>query len=383
MRGLYIHIPFCVAKCQYCDFTSYPGRSDQEKVTYLQALAKEVRIYARMLRESTAYGDMSLMSLYFGGGTPTCLTGGQLCFLLETIRENFSISAGAEITIEGNPGTLDLAKLLDLRQGGFNRLSLGAQSFHQQELSMLGRIHTASETRQAYQWAREAGFTNIGLDLMYGLPGQDLEHWRANLLTALSLAPEHLSLYQLKIEEGTPFYKRLSQGNLQEFPEDLAAIMYEEAIQTLTRAGYHHYEISNFAIPGRESRHNQLYWRNEEYLGLGAGAAGYLLGVRYRNEAVLTSYEALLNQGRRAVASEEFINPELQMAEAIFLGLRLVEGLDKENFFRRYGVRIEQRYGETISKLKEQGLLQEDAEHIALTKLGLNLANLVFMEFLP
>jgi len=381
--GLYVHIPFCLAKCQYCDFTSYPGRSNEDKDTYLQTLVKECQIYARMFRESSAYGEVSLESIYFGGGTPTCLTGGQLCFLLETIKESFPIQIGAEITVEGNPGTLDLPKLVDLYKGGFNRLSLGAQSFNLKELKLLGRIHTATETAQAFNWAREAGFTNIGLDLMYGLPGQALEHWQSNLQTALSFAPDHISLYQLKIEEGTPFYQRLSEGSLQEFPDDLAALMYEEAIRTLTGAGYLHYEISNFALPGRESRHNRLYWKNDCYIGIGAGASGYLPGVRYSNETVLDNYITLTNQGHRPVDSEENITTELQLFEAVFLGLRLVEGLDKESFFCRYGVRIEQIYGETISRLKEQGLLQEDSLRIALSQKGLNLANLVFMEFLP
>jgi len=383
LRGIYVHIPFCVAKCRYCDFNSYPERGSSEKEAYLQTLLSESAIYARMFRESPAFRDVSVESIYLGGGTPTCLTGGQLCFLLQALRGSFSVRPQAKITIEGNPGTLDLKKLRELWSAGFNRLSLGAQSFIQHELTTLGRIHTAAETRQAFSWAREAGFTNIGLVLLSGLPGQDLSHWQDNPKCALDLEPEHISLYQLKIEEGTPFHKLLLQGELQEFPDEEAAVMYEEASRILAQAGYRHYEISNFAKPGRESRHNQLYWRNEEYLGLGAGASGYLKGVRYRNEPVLADYQLKLQQGLRPLESEEEISPDLQLAEAVFLGLRLVEGIVKEEFFCRYGVQIGEKYGEAIARLKVQGLLMEDKRRLALTQQGLKLANLVFMEFLP
>jgi len=383
VQGLYLHIPFCVAKCRYCDFTSYPQCSNEAKEKYLQALLQEAGLYAGLLRGSVPSGELLLDSLYFGGGTPTCLTGGQLFFLLKTLREIFPVRSDAEITVEGNPGTLDVEKLVMLCQAGFNRLSLGVQSFNDRELAVLGRIHTADEAVQAYRLAREAGFANISLDLMYGLPRQELEQWRASLSQALALKPEHISLYQLKIEEGTPFHQQLLEGNLQEFPDDQAAIFYEEAIQTLTEAGYHHYEISNFALPGRESRHNQLYWRNKEYLGLGVGAAGYLQGVRYNNETELAAYQAKLAQGLLPRADSEIIDKDLQIAEAIFLGLRLLEGIDKKEFFLHYGVKFEERFGKTITKLKSAGLLQEDERSIFLTKQGRNLANLVFIEFLP
>lgn len=383
IRGLYLHIPFCTAKCGYCDFCSYPDCSSETKEAYLQALVREAGIYADMLQDSIAAGTLVLDSIYFGGGTPTCLTGGQLSLMLEAIKGFFPLSAGAEITIEGNPGTLDAAKLSVLCKAGFNRLSLGAQSFRPAELALLGRIHTVRETVEAFQMARRAGFTNIGLDLMYGLPGQQPEHWRTSLQAALDLSPEHISLYQLKIEEGTPFFDLMDKGIFREFPDDLSALMYEEAIHTLTAAGFCHYEIANFARPGQESRHNRLYWQNEEYLGLGAGASGYLKGVRYSNEAGLAEYAKKLEQGLPPVEKEERITPALQQAEAVFLGLRLLEGLDKDSFFRRYNLRITDIYGDTISKLKKAGMLREDERSIALTPKGLNLANLVFMEFLP
>lgn len=383
LRGIYVHIPFCVKKCGYCDFVSYPLDGGAETEGYAAALLGESRIYARILGESPALGQLPFESLYFGGGTPTCLSGGQLCYVLQELLKLFPFKEDAEITIEGNPGTIDLDKLQELRRAGFNRLSLGAQSFNSGELAVLDRIHSVPDIKQAFGWARQAGFANIGLDLMYGLPGQSLDNWRSNLQAALELKPEHLSLYQLKIEEGTPFYDLWLQGKLAEFPDELAAEMYEEAIDTLVRAGYHHYEISNFALPGRESRHNQIYWRNEEYLGLGAGASGYLGNVRYRNETSLWLYRSKVGQGIRPVEDEEVLSPELVLAEGVFLGLRLVDGLDKQEFFQRYGVKIGERYGETISRLKGLGLLQEDEQRLALTRQGLKLANLVFMEFLP
>lgn len=383
LSGLYLHIPFCLDKCNYCDFNSFAGCSENVKEEYIQALVDEGKSYARLVGETTTSAEISLDSIYFGGGTPTCLSGGQLCFLLQTLRDLFPVQEQAEITIEGNPGTLNIGKLRALREGGFNRLSLGAQSFRPEELRVIGRLHTVAEIAQAVSMAREAGFKNIGLDLMYGLPGQKLDYWRENLQRTLALEPEHISLYQLKIEEGTPFYQLLQAGELSEFPDEQAVEMYEEARHTLAEAGYHHYEISNFALTGRESRHNQLYWANKEYLGLGAGAAGYWQGIRYSNEESLAIYTAQASQGKLPRVEEELIDTELRKIEAIFLGLRLTAGLDKDEFFRLYGVRIEEQFGKTINKLTQAGLLQECNRHLSLTDRGRNLANLVIMEFLP
>ncbi len=374
--GIYVHLPFCRAKCHYCDFVSYAGRSEEEKNAYLLALTKEGEIYRRRFAEVTG------KSLYIGGGTPTCLTGGQLFRLFNILHHLFQLPQGIEVTVEANPGTLNADKLTCLREVGCNRLSLGVQSFSSRDLQVLGRIHTPREVDATYELARQAGFTNINLDLMYGLPGQDLPGWRTTLRKAAELRPEHLSLYQLNIEKETPFGQLLQKGLFAEFDQDEAFLMYEEAINFLENKGYRHYEISNFALPGKEAFHNQLYWLNEEYLGLGAGAAGFLQGVRYKNTAELSGYQEQLSQGKLPIIEEELINEELSMAETMFLGLRRREGVNKADFLQKYGFSIENKYGEVLGKLITQGLLEETSTQIVLSRKGLYIANLVMQEFL-
>lgn len=374
--GIYVHIPFCESKCHYCDFVSYAHKSSAEKDAYLGALRKEGEIYKSLSAEVTG------KSLYLGGGTPTCLTSGQIFMLISVLRELFSLPPGIEITAEANPGTLNEEKLSLLKEAGCNRLSLGVQSFTPYELQVLGRIHSLQNVYNTYELARRAGFKNIGIDLMYGLPSQTLKGWRDNLQKAIELRPEHISLYQLNIEIGTPFARLVQKGLLEGFDQDVAFLMYSEALSFLAEKGYHHYEISNFALPGNEAVHNSLYWLNEEYLGLGAGASGYLQGVRYTNEANLEHYQNILQQGRLPVAEREIINSDLAMAETMFLGLRLLEGVSKKEFLKKHGVTIENRYGKVINKLKNQGLLQENSTHLALSKQGVYVANKVFQEFL-
>jgi len=374
--GIYVHIPFCQARCHYCDFVSFAGKSVQEKEAYLQALVKESEIYARL------WAGLTGKSLYLGGGTPTCLTEEQLGQLFTVLHDLFQLPAGIEITVEANPGTLSGEKLSLLREVGCNRLSLGIQSFSAHELQVLGRIHSPQDVYNTYKLARQAGFENINLDLMYGLPGQSLPSWRETLHKAVELNPEHLSLYQLNLEKGTPFAELVQKGLLEEFNQDEAFGMYAEAIDFLAARGYQHYEISNFALPGKEAVHNCGYWLNEEYLGLGAGAAGYLQGVRYINEAKLEAYQTLLTQGQLPVAEKEIINKEAAMAETMFLGLRLLQGVKKTEFLEKHGITIENRYQEVLAKLKRQGLLRETRSHVALTKKGVFVANEVFREFL-
>ncbi|HHY06602.1 MAG TPA: radical SAM family heme chaperone HemW [Clostridia bacterium] len=374
--GIYVHLPFCEQKCYYCDFVSFAKCSEQEKETYLQALAQEAKIYQRFLVGITG------KSLYLGGGTPTCLTAKQLGQLFTILSDFFKLPTGIEITVEANPGTLNREKLQVLRKVGCNRLSLGVQSFSVHDLQVLGRIHSPRDVYNTYQLARQVGFANISLDLMYGLPGQSLLGWRDNLKKAVELEPEHLALYQLNIEQGTPFAKLVQNGLLEEFSQDKAFLMYKETSDFLQVHGYRHYEISNFALPGKEAIHNSLYWLNEEYLGLGVGAAGYVQGIRYVNTADLDVYQALLRQGQLPQAVKEPIKQELAMAETMFLGLRLLKGVSKEKFLKKYGITIENKYGDVLEKLKRQGLLQETATHVALTKEGLPIANLVFQEFL-
>ncbi|MGI6588795.1 MAG: radical SAM family heme chaperone HemW [Peptococcia bacterium] len=374
--GIYVHVPFCQKKCYYCDFVSFAERTEQEKDTYLLALAREAQIYQKL------FVGLTGKSLYLGGGTPTCLTEKQLFQLFTILHKFFKLPSGIEITVEANPGTLSQEKLRVLREAGCNRLSLGVQSFSTHDLHVLGRIYSPRDVYNTYKLAQQAGFENISLDLMYGLPGQSLQGWRENLKKMAELVPEHLSLYQLNIEKGTSFASLVQKGLLEEFSQDEAFLMYNEAIDFLQVQGYRHYEISNFALPGKEAVHNSLYWLNEEYIGLGAGAAGYLQGIRYINTADLGTYQVLLRQGQLPIAVKEPINKELAMAETMFLGLRFLEGVNKAKFLEKHSVTIENRYGEVLEKLKRQGLLQETLTHVALTKKGLYIANIVFQEFL-
>jgi oxygen-independent coproporphyrinogen-3 oxidase len=374
--GIYVHVPFCQRKCYYCDFVSFAERTEQEKDTYLLALAREAQIYQKLFVGITG------KSLYLGGGTPTCLTEKQLFQLFTVLHKIFKLPSGIEITVEANPGTLSPEKLRVLSEAGCNRLSLGVQSFSARDLQVLGRIHSLRDVYNTYELARRVGFENISLDLMYGLPGQSLQGWRENLKKAVELAPEHLSLYQLNIEKGTSFARLVQKGLLEEFSQDEAFLMYKETIDFLQVQGYHHYEISNFALPGKEAVHNCLYWLNDEYLGLGAGAAGYLQGVRYINTADPGTYQALLGQGQLPIAVKEPINKELAMAETMFLGLRLLKGVNKAKFLEKHGVTIENRYAKVLEKLKRQELIQETSTHVALAKKGLYIANIVFQEFL-
>lgn len=378
--GLYAHIPFCRAKCRYCNFVSFTA-GEEEMASYLKDLKREGKIYARHIRNLPRYRTLSLGSLYLGGGTPTCLTGGQLFDLLHFLREEFPLNKNAEITVEGNPGTLDPEKLKILIEAGCSRLSLGVQSFLDRDLKVLGRIHTAGDVYNTYESARRAGFKNISLDLMYGLPGQSLKQWKENLRQLVSLEPEHISLYQLNLEQGTPFYELYSRGQLTEFNNETAYEMYRETMEFLGSRGYLHYEISNFARPGRESRHNRLYWQNEEYIGLGLGASGYLEEVRYTNLAEFPSYRESLDRGMRPVGETEHITGPLLLSEAMFLGLRLLEGINKAEFFQRYHVQVGEVYGKTIARLKKKGFLRESETHLALSREGLFIANEVFAEF--
>ncbi len=388
--ALYVHIPFCVAKCYYCSFHSYAigrencvlkglGQRNTLLERYVRALLQEGEKYSR----SDYLAGESFNSLYIGGGTPTCLTGGQLYLLLASLRELFGISAEAEITVEANPGTLDNGKLRKLREGGCNRLSLGVQSFDPRELEALGRIHQALDVYNTFSEARKEGFTNINIDLMYGLPGQDLRQWAANLKEAVALNPEHISLYQLSLEENTPFYDLLQKGLLTEFDEDTAAGMYDLAQGYLAANGYGHYEISNYAKSGRESVHNKTYWKYGEYVGLGAGATGFFGGKRYTNHCDIHAYCDAVITDKRPVEAEEILEKRTAMAEMMFMGLRLRQGVSKKDFAERFTERIEDIFGETIKRLKSKRLLEESASHIFLSEKAIPLANMVFIEFLP
>ncbi|MGD8624536.1 MAG: radical SAM family heme chaperone HemW [Anaerolineae bacterium] len=372
--GLYAHIPFCQAKCSYCDFASEAG---------LEALFEDY--VNAMVRELETADPARVRSVYIGGGTPTVLAPALLGRILKTIKGTFDLEPGAEVTVEANPGTVDGAGLAALRALGANRLSLGVQSFKAGELALLGRIHNATEAIAAFGAAREAGFEKISLDLIYGLPGQGMAAWQHSLAQALSLAPEHLSLYCLSVEEGTPLAAAIRHGNLPAPDADLAAEMYEWAEKACAQAGYHHYEISNWARePEMACRHNLIYWRNEPYRGIGASAHSWAGGRRWANLHSPAEYVARVLAGGSPVMTEEEIGPDLEIGETVMLGLRLVEeGVTFERFQRRFDLDLRQRFGKEIKDLAAWGLLAVCTDRLRLTPRGRLLGNQVFGRFLP
>jgi oxygen-independent coproporphyrinogen-3 oxidase len=330
--------------------------------------------------------ERPLKSVYFGGGTPSLLDPRQVARLLEQAASLFGLVREAEITLEANPGTVDLERLAAFRAAGVNRLSIGVQSFHNPMLTTLGRIHSATEARQAFNAARDAGFANIGIDLIHALPDQTLPMWRHELDQALALAPEHISVYGLTVEEGTPFAARYGKDSPLLPDEELAATMFEEADDLLTAAGYEHYEIANYALPGRRSDHNSGYWRRDGYLGLGAGAHSFLrkgYGVRFGKPEDLDAYARAVAQGRLPHQDEQILTQQDAMAEFMYLGLRMADGVDSNAFRREFGVGLDEMFGGEVSKLKTLELLETDADRIHLTRRGMLLSNQVFAHFLP
>jgi len=375
--GLYVHIPFCVKKCAYCDFNSYASL-EPLFASYVSALAEEMRLLI------AGWGPLRGRTLYVGGGTPTVLPLLLLTDVLAACRANFNVAVGAEVTVEANPGTVDEGYLAGLRAAGVNRISLGVQSFDDGELRLLGRIHNADQAQQAYHQARAAGFRNVNLDLIFGLPGQTVGRWRATLQQALDFGPEHLSLYALTLEEHTPLAGRIARGELPAPDDDLAAEMYELAEAELAHAGYVHYEISNWARPGFECQHNLIYWRNQPYLGLGAGAHSWSAGCRWANVCVPQTYIEEMTGGHQPVAEHEVIGTALEMAETAILGLRLVEeGVNLGAFRARFGADFAAVYEREVRELVDLGLLEATPNRVRLTRRGRLLGNQVFQCFLP
>ncbi|MGI6129306.1 MAG: radical SAM family heme chaperone HemW [bacterium] len=370
--ALYIHIPFCVRKCYYCDFVSRPYSSAMADV-YISALEKEAEYFITSWPQS-----QGVSSVYIGGGTPTVLSPHELERVLQ-VAAAFPQTAAIEWTVEANPGTLTKAKLALLKAAGVNRLSLGVQSFDDTVLSFLGRVHSAAEAKIAWDLARCAGFDNLSLDLMYAIPGQGLDVWRQTLQEAISLAPDHISAYSLMIEEGTEFAKR----GLKPCSEELDLAEYQEAQVMLEQAGLYQYEISNFARHGYSCRHNLVYWHNESYLGLGLAATSYLEGERRNNVQDMTSYVTTLWNGHLPIAEREEATPELDQAETVMLALRLKEGLPRERFYRRFGQDVYTAYSEAIDRLAAAGLVTLNEQRLTLTTKGLLLYNQVALAFLP
>lgn len=369
--GLYVHIPFCIQKCLYCDFPSYPLGHLAE--SYLQALGKEAEQYRNL--------KVDVSSVYIGGGTPTSLTPDQLERLLAMLHRSFSLCKDAEFTVEANPGTVTAEKLKVLRRGNVNRLSFGVQAFQAELLKKLGRLHGVEDVYTSYKLARDAGFAKINLDLMSGLPGQTLDMWLETLNRAVELGPEHIAAYNLKVEAGTPFACQEQAGLLPLPDEDTAVAMLEAANGVLKSAGYEHYEISNYAKSGFQSRHNLRYWHNESYIGIGSAAWSYWADCRRGNTPDVMQYIEAMERGLAASIEQEKPNLRQTMDETMMLGLRLTAGVNRLQFKVRFGFDPVDVYWGSIEKLQKLQLLEVTEETLRLTYKGLPLANEVFAEF--
>lgn len=372
--GVYIHIPFCRAKCGYCAFVSRPG-SREEQQQYVAALCREI---------SAAGGDFAVPvdTVFFGGGTPTILSVAQLTVILDALRSRFVVTSTAEISLEANPGTVDAESLVQLRQVGFNRLSLGVQSFDDRILRAIGRIHCVDEARQAVAAARTAGFDNLSLDLMYGLPGQTVDSWQETLRRAVELAPDHISAYGLKLEEGTALAAQVVTGQAILPDEAAEEAMYDYLNAYLPRQGFHRYEISNYARPGKECRHNLKYWRYLPYRGFGVAAHSFDGRARFANTEDVSFYCTRQLAGQSAETFRETLPESDQLAEYAFLALRTTEGLLAGDFQERFGCGFTDVYAGTVAELTRDELLIRERDGWRLTKKGLKLSNQAFMKFL-
>jgi len=373
--SLYIHIPFCVRKCSYCDFNSYenPGVSLD---AYLLLLLEELSAKAERFKVGSA------PTLYFGGGTPSLLSPPQVATVVQAVRDLYGLGKDAEVTLEVNPGTVTLESLEGYLAAGINRLSIGVQSFDDSLLKVLGRIHSAEEAKDAVRMARTAGFRSIGIDLIHSLPGQTLQEWEGELQEAVALKPDHISAYGLSVEKGTPLAAMVEAGELYLPDEEIAAAMFELTSATLGKAGFEQYEISNFARPGCRSRHNRVYWRRGNYLGFGAGAHSFIregFGARWENPPQMADYEAIVSSGRLPDAAT--LSRQEAMEEFFFLGLRLMEGVDLNEFAAEFGADARDMFPGAIERLSAAGLLVSDGGRLRLSSHGLILSNLVLCEF--
>lgn len=375
-KSVYLHIPFCSHKCHYCDFTAYVV-DGQPVDRYIDALANEMRIAT----QETPPPEIE--TIFVGGGTPTILNPEQMKRFLYSIRTFFpNWSEQMEFTMEANPGTVTKELLQIMKAGGVNRLSFGAQTFDDDLLKGIGRIHDAEEIIKSFYLAREVGFSNISLDLMFGLPKQTVGDVEDALKRALQLAPEHFSCYSLKVEEGTLFHHLYERNQLPLADEEEELAMYQLIREVLPSHGYQQYEVSNFARPGKESKHNSTYWKNNRYYGLGAGAHGYIGTQRHANVRGITPYLESLEQNRLPIASIHEVSQEEEQENFMILGLRLMEGIERSEFQRRYGAAVEEVYKEEIEKLEQQEFIKVTENRIFLTERGLLYGNNVFAEFI-
>ncbi|MDK8385926.1 radical SAM family heme chaperone HemW [Streptococcus xiaochunlingii] len=366
----YVHIPFCTQICYYCDFSKVFIKN-QPVDAYLEHLIQETR----------SYEIGKLRTLYIGGGTPTALSAQQLAYLLTELPKVMDLSEVEEFTIEANPGDLDPDKIAVLKDSQVNRVSLGVQTFDNKMLKKIGRSHQEQDIYDNIRHLKQAGFDNISIDLIYALPGQTMDQVKENVAKAIDLDIPHMSLYSLILENHTVFMNRMRRGKLPLPKEELEAEMFEYIIEELEKAGFEHYEISNFSKPGFESRHNLVYWDNAEYYGLGAGASGYVDGIRYKNHGPIRHYLEAVEAGKARI-TEEHLTLEEKMEEELFLGLRKKTGVSKARFEEKFGVSFDQRYGQVVASLTEQGLLVPDDKQVRMTKRGLFLGDTVAEKFI-
>jgi oxygen-independent coproporphyrinogen III oxidase len=377
MTSLYLHIPFCLSKCHYCSFNSFADGSDLYE-PYVAALLLELRRLAETIGIATH--NPGLSTLFVGGGTPTCLPSHLLSEVIRSSLDLFGVRPGGEFSVEANPGTVDARYLEKLLQAGVNRLSLGVQSFDNRELGLIGRIHSDQGAHLAIEAARTAGFDNINLDLMYGLPGQTPESWRNSLEKGLSFLPEHLSLYQLTIEADTPFYALLKK-NIISLPVEEEILQMDEITSELCGSvGLQQYEISNYALDGRQCRHNINYWLNADYLAAGASAVSCLHGLRERRIADPKEYIRRMNHKDSVVVEKEILSPEDSFRETVIMGLRMVCGVSRKALQERYSIDIEEYYGATLRKLITLDFLKLTKTHLRITKKGWPLSNQIMAE---
>lgn len=382
LPSLYIHVPFCIKKCDYCAFYSVPfsGQQDGQGSSLVRTYLDGLRYEIELRRQDAPEG---VSSLFMGGGTPTALPDQELQDLLDMLKIGFDLPPGIEITAEGNPGTLTSSKMEILISFGVNRFSLGVQSFNDALLQEIGRIHNGEQIRAGIRILRAAGINNLNLDLMFGLPGQNLAMWQESIEEALAFKPEHLSLYGLTLEEGTVFADRFAPNTTGLPDDDLQAEMYQWASERLRKAAYLHYETSNFALPGYECRHNLNYWRGGDYLGLGPGAVSCRDGIRWKNEEDISRCQDKLVCGEKPVAAEEYEALSLpeRMAERVILGLRLTEGVNLKSFQDEFGKNIKDIYAQVLERYERQGILFEEKGFLRLNPKYAFVANLILQEF--
>ena len=376
MLGLYVHIPFCAQKCYYCDFNSQKIESNTQKQEYLINLEKEMQMYKEEFK------NKEFTSIFIGGGTPSILTSKEIQQLMKNIYKNFNIKEYAEITIESNPGTLNIEKLKTIKEMGINRLSMGLQTTQDDHLKYIGRIHTYEQFEKNYKDAVSLGFKNINVDLMYSLPNQSFEDFKESLDKIISLNPSHISAYSLILEEGTKFNEMYENKEFELPEEEIDIQIYEYTINKLRENGYNQYEISNYAQKNHECKHNIVYWKCKNYLGLGCGASGYISDMRYSNTETINEYNELINQNKKPIENKEILTLEDSIEEFIIMGLRMNEGISLQDFYNRFKVDFKQKYKTVLENMKKQSLLEEKEDRIYFTQKGREISNTVLIEFM-